>query len=101
MMNSNPDERVDSHMSHITDNQGNKLLKSNFNPYTKEKIMTINRSIDLRDQSLFSPADLKSPPSNATFNNLHSEDTLLRSKKSLGYLSLPKILGIKTKKNIQ
>lgn len=82
--------------SRILDRSANHLAMSTYNPYTKERIVTLNKSIDLRDQTSF---DLDQPKKHQkqSENMRTTEDSLVKSKNQIGYLSLPKILGIKSK----
>lgn len=72
-----------------------------YNPYTKEKIVIVNRSVDLRDHPSFENMGqkVKSPVTLVDGNN--PEDSLVKAKQDQGYLSLPKILGLKSKSRLR
>ena len=85
----------------MLDNSAGMIGGINYNPYTKEKIIIVNRSVDLRDHPSFDNMNpsTKSPTTLVDRENLN--DSLLKAKQEQGYLSLPKILGLKSKARLK
>lgn len=80
----------------LIDHTTNHIGMNNYNPYTKERVVTVNKSIDLRDQHSFE-LDNTQKDSKKLKKEPTKDDSLLKSKKNISYLSLPKILGFKSK----
>lgn len=80
----------------LIDHTTNHIGMSNYNPYTNERVVTVNKSIDLRDHPSFELDYTQNDPRKPKKEPI-KDDSLLKSKKNISYLSLPKILGFNSK----
>lgn len=87
--------------SYKLDHLAGTIGSTSYNPYTKEKIVIVNRSVDLRDHPSFENLNKVVKQPITLVENSPEEDSMVKAKQEQGYLSLPKILGLKSKARLK